>query len=69
MTLPPHIVSVSLSAGDGHDLCSDAAVGDGAACAALPGAFHVGDLRRGGLAQRRDETVLDRNELRGERNK
>lgn len=56
----------SLPAGNHHDVCGDAAVWDGPACPALPGALHPDHRRCGGWLQERDEAVLDRNHLRGE---
>lgn len=50
----------SLSSGNPPDLRCDAAVWDGPACLALPGALHPGHRRSGGGLQERDEALLDR---------
>lgn len=65
MSIP--LAPCSLSPGTGVDLCSDAAVGDGPARPALPGAFHLDNLRRGCGLQGGDEAVLDGNNIRGEK--
>lgn len=62
------LVYCSLSAGNDHYIRCHAAVRDGTACSTLPGAFHSDNLCCGGRVQRRDEKVLDRNILWGEKN-
>lgn len=61
------LIPCSLSAGIDNDLCCDAAVRDGPACLTLPGALHPDNLCCGGWVQARDEAVLGRNHLWGER--
>lgn len=60
-------LSSSLPAGDGRDVCCDAAVGGGSARAPLPGALHPDNLRCGGCLPGGDEAVLGGNHLSGER--
>lgn len=57
----------SLCFGVAGDVCRDAAVRDGPTRLTLLGSLHSHHLCRGGREQARDEAVLDRNPVRGER--
>lgn len=57
------LILYSLSTGIDSDVCCDAAVRDGPACPAIPGALHPDNLCCCSWVQKRDEAVLGGNHL------